>query len=143
MRPAQFALNQYRQTTVQASAEYADPHTLIVMLFNGLNEKIAIAKGAMQRKAFAEKGQAIGRAIEIVGYLQACLDLEKGGEIARNLDSLYTYITERLFYASAKNDQSALDEVGRLIKEIKSAWEAIREPVPARTVENRLASASI
>lgn len=143
MRPAQFALNQYRQTNVQASAEYADPHTLIIMLFNGLNEKIAIAKGAIQRGVLAEKGQAIGRAIEIVGYLQACLDLEKGGEIAANLDRLYTYITERLFHASAKNDQSALDEVGGLIKEIKSAWEAIREPVPPQTVENRLAVASL
>lgn len=142
MRPAQFALNQYRQTTVQASAEYADPHTQIMMLFNGLNEKISVAKGAIQRGELAEKGQAIGRAIEIVGYLQACLDLDNGGEIAVNLDRLYTYVTEQLFYASAQNDQSALDEVGGLIKEIKSAWEAIREPVPSQTVENRLASAS-
>jgi flagellar protein FliS len=113
------------------------------MLFNGLNEKIAVAKGAIQRGAFAEKGQAVSRAIEIVGYLQACLDLEKGGEIAINLDRLYTYVTERLFYASAKNDLSALDEAGRLVKDIKSAWEAIREPVPAQSIDSRLAVAGL
>ncbi|HYE35216.1 flagellar export chaperone FliS [Methylocaldum sp.] len=141
MRPAQFALNQYRQTNVQASVEYADPHALVIMLFNGLNEKIAIAKGSLQRGALAEKGQAISRAIGIVGYLQACLDLEKGGEIAANLDRLYTYITERLFHASAKNDQSALDEIGGLVKDIKSAWEAIRDTVP-NSVESRPAAAS-
>lgn len=143
MRPTRFGLSQYQQTGAQASVEYADQHTLVTLLYNKLNEKIAVAKGAIEHGALAEKGSAIGRAIEIVGYLQSCLDLEKGGEIARNLDSLYTYITERLFHASAKNDQSALDEVGRLINEIKSAWEAIREPVPARTGENGLALASL
>lgn len=127
MRPAQFGLNQYRQTSAQASVEYADPHTLVTLLFNKLNEKIAVAKGTIQHGAVAEKGQAIGRAIEIVGYLQACLDLEKGGELAVNLDRLYTYVTERLFYASARNDQNALDEVSGLIRDIRSAWDAIRE----------------
>jgi len=140
MRPAQFALNQYRQTNVQASLEYADPHTLIGMLFNGLNEKIAVAKGAMQRGAIAEKGQAIGQAIDIVGYLQACLDLGNGGEIAANLDRLYTYIAERLFQANAENDRSVLDEVNHLVNNIKSAWDAIRNEVSVQSAEDRFAS---
>lgn len=127
MLPAQYALNEYRQTTVDAGAAYADPHMLVSMLFNGLQEKLAVAKGAITRKDHAEKGAALGKAIDIVGYLQGCLDVEKGGELAANLDSLYDYMTERLFKASASNDPSIVDELQGIGGRIQESWDAIRE----------------
>lgn len=124
-----YALNQYKQTNVAAGAAYADPHALIGMLLNGLQEKIAVAKGAMQRKQAAEKGEAISKAIAILDYLQSCLDREKGGQLAETLDALYAYMGERLFQANFKNDPVLLEEVSVLIKEIKNGWEAIRQEV--------------
>jgi flagellar protein FliS len=127
MFPAQYALNEYRQTTVDAGAAYADPHMLVSMLFNGLQEKLAIAKGAMERKDYAEKGVALGKAIDIVGYLQGCLDLEKGGELAAHLDALYDYMTERLFQASASSDARIVDEAQVVGRTLQGAWDTIRE----------------
>jgi flagellar protein FliS len=126
MTPARRALNEYKQTNIDAGAAYADPHTLITMLFDGVQERISIAKGAMERKDFATKGKAISKAMEIIAYLQSCLDKEKGGELASNLDALYDYMIRRLLDASSANKPEVLDEVSSLLQEVGSAWSAIR-----------------
>jgi flagellar protein FliS len=126
MSPARNALKEYQQNQVDAGVAYADAHTLISMLLNGLQNRIAVAKGTIERQAYGEKSRAIGNAIDILNYLQACLDHEKGGEVADTLDRLYAYMVERLFAASARNDARALDEVGDLLREVKSGWEGIR-----------------
>ena len=119
------AMNQYKQVGTGVSAAAADPHQLIAMLFDGALEKIAIAKGAMSRKAVEEKGQKISRAILIIDGLRAALDKEKGGEVAENLDALYDYMQRCLFKANVANNAHLLDEVSGLIKDVKIAWEAI------------------
>lgn len=126
MRPAQYALREYQQNQVEAGVAYADPHALIAMLYDRLQDRIAFAKGCIERGAYADKGRVVGNAIDIVNYLQTCLDPERGGEIADNLGRLYSYMVERLFAASAANDATMLDEVGGLVREIKSGWDGIR-----------------
>lgn len=127
MRPAQYALREYQQNQVDANVAYADPHTLISMLYGGLQDRIAVAKGSIERGAYGDKSRVIGNAIEILNYLQTCLDPEQGGDIAINLDRLYGYMIERLFLASSRNDVAILDEVGQLVREIKEGWDGIRE----------------
>ena len=91
-------------------------------MFDGALKRIAQAKGAMERKEVAAKGKLISQAVAIIANLEGCLDLEKGGELAANLSSLYEYMNLRLTEANINNDQSKLDEVIQLILEIKSAW---------------------
>ncbi|MBM3203020.1 flagellar export chaperone FliS [Candidatus Woesearchaeota archaeon] len=129
MRPSSHALNEYRQTYVEAGGVYADPHSLISMLFNGLQERIAVARGALQRKDHASKGKAVGQSIEILSYLQSCLNLEQGGEIAENLNNLYAYMSNQLFTASASNDDALFEEVKYLLTEVQSGWDGIRGQV--------------
>lgn len=122
---AMAAMKQYQQVGVKVQVTEADPHRLIQMLMQGGLDRIAQAKGAMDRDAFAEKGELIGKAINIVGGLRQALDKSVGGELAVNLDSLYEYMTMRLFEASRHNDIEKLNEVGRLLGEIKMAWDQI------------------
>ena len=122
------ALNSYKDYGYNSEIEYADPHRLIQMLFEGVLKRIAFAKGAMQRKQIAEKGRFISQAIEIVGGLRASLDTENGGDIAANLDSLYDYIGRRLVTANLKNSEEMLDEVAGLLVDVKLAWDAINVP---------------
>ncbi len=126
------AMNQYKQVGTRVGADSADPHQLIVMLFDGALEKIAVAKGAMERKEIELKGQKIARAIAIIDGLRASLDIERGGDIAANLDDLYDYMQRRLFDANAANNVSYLDEVAGLIQEIREAWVAI--PIEVRNI---------
>lgn len=122
---AMTAMKQYQQVSVKVQVNEADPHRLIQMLMQGGLDRIAQAKGAMEREAFAEKGELIGKAINIVGGLRQALDKSVGGELAENLDSLYEYMTMRLFEASRHNDLEKLNEVGRLLGEIKQGWDQI------------------
>ncbi len=119
------ALNQYSQNAVQAGIESASPHRLIQMLMEGALAKIAVARGHMERGEIRDKGEQIGCAISILEGLKASLDHEKGGDIARNLEDLYTYMERRLIESNRGNDVSLLDEVTDLLKQIKEAWDAI------------------
>ena len=118
-------VNQYRQVSAQSEIMDADPHRLIQMLMEGALDKIAAAKGFMIRGAVAEKGLQISFAISIVDGLRMSLDKELGGDIAANLDALYDYMGRRLLAANVENNPAYLDEVASLIKEVKSAWDAI------------------
>lgn len=118
-------VNQYRQMSTQTNIVDADPHRLIQMLMEGALEKIAAAKGFMARGVVAEKGLQISFAISIIDGLRMSLDKELGGDIAANLDALYDYMGRRLLAANIENNPAYLDEVVSLIKEVKSAWDAI------------------
>jgi flagellar protein FliS len=104
----------------------ASPHALILMLFEGALVSINLAKGFMLNHEVSHKCEAISKALAIIDEgLRASLDKEKGGEIARNLDDLYEYMGSRLIQANLKNQPEYLDEVARLLGEIKGAWEEI------------------
>lgn len=126
------AMRSYAAVGAETSVTDADPHRLIRLLLDGVLSRIAAAKGHMQRGEIAEKGECIGKAIGIVSGLQASLNREAGGEIAANLASLYDYAGLRLLEANVHNDPARLDEVAKLLGEIKSAWEAIT-PVAGNT----------
>jgi flagellar secretion chaperone FliS len=125
---AQLALNEYKNASNSAVA-YSDPHSLITQMLDGSLTRIAQAKGAMERGQTAVKAELIGKAIMLVGGLEGCLDHEKGGDLAANLSSLYEYMTITLTQANLHNDVEKLDEVTRLMLQIKSAWVAIPEEI--------------
>lgn len=122
---AMAAMRQYQTVNTQAQAVDASPHRLIQMLFEGGLTRIAQARGAMERQQTALKGELIGKAIAIVGGLRGGLDLQRGGELAANLDSLYQYMVSRLLEANVKNEAALLDEVASLLRNVKSGWDAI------------------
>ena len=128
MSPYQ-AAQRYSSLKVHSGVEDASPHRLIQMLFEGALERIAQAKGAMQQNQIARKGELIGKAINIVGGLQGSLNDKEGGALAGQLEDLYDYIIRRLTQANFSNDLTMLDECGRLLAEVKSAWDAIAPEV--------------
>ena len=117
----------YAKIGVESGVSTADPHKLISMLYQGALLAIANAKNGMMRKDVAAKGTAISKAAMIIDDgLNASLDKNVGGELALNLSSLYDYMVARLLDANLNNDMAALDEVTRLLNDLKSAWDSIR-----------------
>ncbi|MBV5286983.1 MULTISPECIES: flagellar export chaperone FliS [Methyloversatilis] len=118
----------YNQVGVEARVASADPHQLILMLFDGAMMSVSTASHQIDMGDTAGKGQSISRAIDIVGNgLKVSLDLEAGGELAQRLYALYDYMCVRLLHANSQNDKAALDEVAHLLGELKGAWEDIRQ----------------
>lgn len=126
------ALGQYSKMAVQAGVESATPHRLIQMLMEGVLEKLARAKGFMQRNDIRAKGQQIGWAISILEGLKASLNKAEGGEIAQNLEDLYIYMEQRLIAANRDNDPAILDEVTALMRQLKEGWDSIADKVDQR-----------
>lgn len=124
------ALASYGDVKVTTGVSGADNVQLIQMLFDGLIESLSTARGHMERGAISEKSQSLSRAGRIVVGLQGALDFEKGGDIARNLNDLYSYVTRRLFHVNANNDLEALQEVHNLMNEIRGAWLQVPTLVP-------------
>lgn len=122
----------YQQVHIQGGVENADPHGLVTMLMDGALERIRFAGGCMASGNIAGKGEAISKAIEIVGALQSGLNPEMDTPLVEQLNNLYDYMSRRLLHANLHNDQVALDEVSRLIGQIRETWVAI--PVEARQV---------
>ena len=121
------ALQAYQQVNTQTSVTDADPHRLIQLLLNGALERVNMAKGKIEAKDYAAKGNLIGKSIEIVSALRGSLDFEKGGELAGNLEALYDYIERGLLEASVRNDPEKLEEMAGLLRTIKEGWDGIRE----------------
>ncbi|MFZ4539267.1 flagellar export chaperone FliS [Propionivibrio sp.] len=120
----------YAQVSTDIAVETADPHRLILMLFDGARTAIWMARAHMERKEIAQKGAAISKAIDIIDNgLRASLDVKAGGELAERLASLYEYISRRLLWANLKNNLAALDEANQLLGELQSAW-ALIAPTP-------------
>ena len=126
------AMESYGADNVASQASVANNVALIQMLFDGLLENISAAKGHMERGAIMEKGNCIQRAGRIVVGLQGSLDFEKGGDLARNLNDLYSYVTRRLIHANARNDVAALEEVRGLMDEISQAWREVPALLPVQ-----------
>ena len=116
----------YQRVALETEVETADPHRLIMMLFEGAQTAMAKARMHMEQERVAEKGLAISQAIDIVtNGLLASLDKTHGGELAERLAALYEYISRRLLWANLKNDMAALDEAKNLLGELQSAWAMI------------------
>jgi flagellar protein FliS len=131
MYAAQSALAQYKRINNESALEGATPHRLIQLLINGALDRLAQARGAMQRQDIAQKGLLIGKVISILGGLQASLDKSADAQITANLDSLYDYMQRRLLEANLNNSIDMLDEVSGLIQEIKQGWDEIGSEPPA------------
>ncbi|MDW8467988.1 MAG: flagellar export chaperone FliS [Burkholderiales bacterium] len=120
------ALAAYGRVQTETDVATADPHKLVGLLFDAALAAVYRAAERMRARDFATKGTAISRAIQIIEQgLAASLDLSAGGELAARLAELYDYMSRRLLLASARNDPEGLEEVARLLAELREAWRAI------------------
>ncbi|ALK98510.1 flagellar biosynthesis protein FliS [Massilia sp. WF1] len=122
--------NAYANVGLETGIAAASSHKLIVMLYDGALVALLAAKTNIAARNIAAKGSAISKAIAIIDNgLRASLDKESGGEIAANLDALYEYMSRRLLHANLESDVPAIDEVHRLLSDLREAWVSIDDKV--------------
>jgi flagellar protein FliS len=121
--PGHSGANAYARVGVETGVMGASPHRLIVMLYQGARQAIAQARMHLQQGNVPARGEAIGKAIQIVeSGLQQSLNLEAGGEIAERLNALYSYMSRRLLEANIKQSEAMLVEVDGLLATLEEAW---------------------
>jgi flagellar protein FliS len=124
------AFKQYRRSSIETASKLE----LVIMCYEKAILCLQQSKDFIRDKDFIKKAEKIKKVLDIINELQANLNLDKGGKIAKSLDSLYTYLTNRILLADIQKNLTIFDECINILSELKSGWEGIRpeqeEPAP-------------
>lgn len=116
----------YQNIDVETNVVAASPLELVVLLYDGAIKASKTAVYSINQGDAEKKGSALTKAILIIeSGLRSSLDKEAGGELAENLDAMYRYMTDRLYYANIKMEVEPIQEVIDLLADLRSAWDAI------------------
>lgn len=126
---AQVALKGYKSIKVDAGVAGASPHGLIQMLYDGLLERIAQLKGAIEQNNIELRHSKVNQATGIVLGLREALNVDATEDLAGGLDSLYDYIQRQLWAANVNSAPALLDECTELVLEVSTAWREISPSV--------------
>ena len=110
--------NQYKQMAVKT----AHPGQILIMLYEAAIRNVKKAMNCIDQKDIAGKGQAIVKAHDIVNELLNTLNFDVGGQVARDLERLYGYMSEQLLKANLNNSKEPLESVLKNLETLLSAW---------------------
>ncbi|PIE90079.1 MAG: flagellar export chaperone FliS [Acidobacteria bacterium] len=117
MYAATYTANQYRNNSVNTS-----PEQLVVMCYDGMIRFLTTAETAIKEGDLQNKMKYVNKVLAIVEELQATLDFERGGEIARNLDRLYNFFSSQLMKVSLHEDLEVLEQLKNMFTELRASW---------------------
>lgn len=120
---ARKARQAYQSTQVEAE----DSLGLVIKLYDGAIGFLQRGADAIGRRDFSSAAEPVRRAGDIIGELQAVLDLDLGGEVAVNLDRIYSYCRRRILEGNLQSDPAPLMEIADLLAPLRDAWAEARE----------------
>lgn len=130
-------INAYKKGNLKQDISQADPHKLTLMLMQGALDRMAYAKGCMERKDYEGKSEHLSRANAIIMNLRDTLDMDMKSEVSENLYSLYDYMIQRMIDANVQNSLKIMDEVINLMLPIKNAWAEIPDAAKQEAYETQ------
>ena len=141
------AVSTYRETRVTTAGQ----GQLIIMLYNEVAKYLDEALHVLETNGSGKKdpgsiekfGRAIVKAQEIITELMVSLDFDQGGDIAKNLFSLYTWFNRELVEANISQDAQRIAKVRDLVDELRSAWLAVITTGATETANREVVGISI
>jgi len=121
--------------------ESATPGQLVILLYEGAIDHLNRAELAYKETG-PERIEKFHNSLiacqNIITELTVSLDMEKGGDIAKNLFRLYDYLNHRLIDANLEKTVEPLKEVKEILTNLKVAWNSVVEKEPTgRSVPKR------
>jgi flagellar protein FliS len=110
--------NLYREI----AADSGTPLHGVVLLYEQAIEDIRRAVAALHRGDIEVRTSELNHALLVVGQLQSVLDMERGGDVARNLDRFYSLLRIRLLEAQVRVSATILEEQMKLLLLVREAW---------------------
>lgn len=138
----QSKLAAYRSVSAHGAVANADPHTLVLTLFDAVLGRLTAARACIEKADIVRKAGLLHSSVVLLAELRGSLDLHKGGTLAQNLSDLYEYMTRRLVHANVNSDAAAVTEVLGLLGEIRSAWAAIGPEVRSGAISAAVGGAT-
>ncbi|MEX2644442.1 MAG: flagellar export chaperone FliS [Acetobacterales bacterium] len=103
------------------------PVKLVSMLHDQAIASLTEAVAAIEAGHIENRWRANRRAAHIISTLAGTLDMQQGGEIAENLDKLYRFMMVRLMQVDFRNDGQAAEDVIRLLRPLRDAWNELAQ----------------
>lgn len=121
----------YLRNYLENQVKNAHPLDHVIMLYNRAIACLKIAKKAIEDdlkdpENIRKKAENIGKATEIIAYLQGSLNMEKGGEIAKSLKIIYDILIGELVKANLENNTEIIVKSIITLENLKKAWEEVK-----------------
>lgn len=116
----------YSQAYQKAAVNTVDQRKLILMLYDGAIKFLTLAIEKMEKQEHYEAHTNLIRGKSIIAELLSSLNLENGGDIARNLQRLYAYMFNELIDANLNKEPERVKKVVHLLKELRTAWQNLK-----------------
>ena len=111
-------LNAYRQTAVTTASK----EQVLIMLYEAAIKHLKKAAECCQKNDLAGKGTAVGKAHDIINELSNSLDFQVGGEVAKNLERLYSFMVEQIVQGNINNDAAKFDQARSMLETLLEGW---------------------
>ena len=115
----------YQNAYKKASVNTLDQTKLIIMLYDGAIKNASFAVEHMKSGQIEKVHDCLIKTKNIVTELMATLNMDRGGDIANNLQSLYSYMFSQLIEANMNKKTEPVVVVIDLLKELRAAWTQI------------------
>jgi flagellar protein FliS len=141
------ALSTYKETRIKTASQ----GQLIIMLYDEAVKQLDRAVNLLEMNKTGKKdpsriehiGKAVMKTQEIITELMVSLDFEQGGEIAKNLFSIYTWFNRELLEANISQDLKRISDVRILFDELRGAWQEIFTKNSAEMVNREVLGVNI
>jgi flagellar protein FliS len=110
---------------LQAEVLSADPIKLVQLLYRGTIDNVVTARRHLAAGEIRQRSKSITKAWEILLELIRSLDHSQGGDLSKNLASLYTYMQRRLMEANSQQSDRQLQEVETLLTTLLDGWQQV------------------
>lgn len=129
------------QAYFNTTATTTSPGDVIIMLYDGAISFLERAKQKIIEKDYAQKGILISKAMDVIGELDGSLNIDKGGNLAENLHSLYFFCNTHLLQANLKMDTEKIDKVITILTDLRDAFATIiNTPEAVQAAQNNAMS---
>ncbi len=128
----------YQNAYKKASVNTLDQNKLIIMLYDGAIKNASFAVEHMKSGEIEKVHNCLIKAKNIVTELMATLNMEKGGDVAKNLQSLYSYMFSQLIEANMEKKTQPIVVVIELLKELRVAWVEINKKSKTQKTQNKV-----
>jgi flagellar protein FliS len=132
----QKAAQAYLQTQVTTTGQ----GEVVILLYDGAIKFLHIAKELLAKNDMAGKGNNISKALDVLSELKASLNVERGGDLARNLHQLYLFCSGHLVKANIRKSPEMIDDVINILSGLRSAYAEILNTPEARVAAQEAAS---
>ena len=119
------AYGRFVQEYRKGSVNGASPVQLIIMLYDGALKYMEAGKHAVLAGDLQNQNNYLQRAQRIIMELMSCLDMKEGGDIAKNLLALYTYVLNELVQANVNDTAAPIDRSMKILSELRESWVGI------------------